>query len=294
MRQLAVAALAATTLIVSEAATAQPSCDRACLTQVLDGYLAAVIRHQPAQAPLAANYRGTENAVEVKPGDGVWRTATGLGAVQRRYLDPQSGQAAYYGLLEEAPNQAAVVTLRVKVTGRKISEAEWFIARRGEALYSPAGLAAEPPLDSKTPPARRASREALIKAADSYFEGLQRGDGKVVIHNPGCVRLENGTKVTQRQPPPGASAEERAEFASVDCAGGLDRFDIRAVAHRRFPVVDVEQQAVVGIGMFLRKPGSTRQRLLLSEVFTAEGGRIQQIHAAMKYIPAEAPETTGW
>lgn len=270
------------------------ACDRACLARALDAYLTAVIRHDPAQAPLAANYRGTENAVTVRPGEGVWKTVTGLGAVQRRYLDPVSGQAAFYGLIDEGAGGPMVAAVRVEVVGGRITEGEWIYGRRGEALYSPAGLIAEPPAQRTVPAARRLSRDALIRVADSYFEGLQKNDGKVVINNPGCIRIENGAKVTQRSPPPNATEEQRREFAGFDCAGGLDRFDIRAVAHRRFPVVDVEQQAALGIGMFLRKPGSTRQRLLLSEVFTVENGRIQQIHAAMKYLAPEAPETTGW
>jgi hypothetical protein len=134
----------------------------------------------------------------------------------------------------------------------------------------------------------------LVAAANSYFQGLQEKNGSIVIHQPGCVRLENGTKVTQRRPPAGASAAEAREMAENDCAGGLERFSIRAVVMRRFPVVDEEQQAVLGIGMFLRPPGSTAQRLLLSEMFTTRQGRIAGIYAAMKYLPASAPETTGW
>lgn len=274
-------------------ASAQQTCDRACLAKTLDSYLLATIRHDPKLAPLAANYRGTENAGEVKAGEGLWKTVTALGSVQRRYLDPVSGQAAFFGLVDDAAGPI-VALVRVKVEGRKITEAEWIYGRRGEALWSPVGLINEPPAERVVPAGQRVGRAELQKAADSYFEGLAQNDGRVVIHNPGCSRVENGTKVTQRQPPANATEEQRREFASVDCAGGLDRFDIRAVAHRRFPVVDVEQQAVVGMGMFLRKPGSARQRLLLTEVFTVDGGKIQQIHAAMKYLPAEAPESTGW
>ena len=68
---------------------------------MLDQYLAAVIKHDPAAAPLVVGFRQTENAINVRPGNGVWKTVTGLGKVQRRYLDPVSGQAAYYGTVEE-------------------------------------------------------------------------------------------------------------------------------------------------------------------------------------------------
>ena len=95
-------------------ASAQAVCDRACLRTLLDQYLAAVIKHDPQAAPLRVGFRQTENAINVSPGGGVWKTVTGLGKMQRRYLDPVSGQAGYYGLIEEAGN-VALATVRVRV-----------------------------------------------------------------------------------------------------------------------------------------------------------------------------------
>ena len=81
------------------------ACDRACLRTMLDQYLAAVIKHDPAAAPLVVGFRQTENAINVRPGNGVWKTVTGLGKVQRRYLDPVSGQAGFYGTVRRAANR---------------------------------------------------------------------------------------------------------------------------------------------------------------------------------------------
>ena len=76
------------------------SCERSCLKSTLDQYLLAVMRHDPAAAPLAVGYRHTENAINVPPGKGVWQSVTALGQVQRRYIDPVSSQAAYYGIVD--------------------------------------------------------------------------------------------------------------------------------------------------------------------------------------------------
>ena len=84
------------------------SCDRACLRSTLDQYLAAVVKHDPSAAPLATAYRHTENAISKMPRDGVWKSVTGLGKVQRKYFDPVSGQAAYYGLVDEGSSSALV------------------------------------------------------------------------------------------------------------------------------------------------------------------------------------------
>src|SRR5213593_2533472 len=106
-------------------------CDRVCLKTALDQYLNAVTKHDPSAAPLFIGFRQTENATVVKLGSGVWKSVTALGKVQRRYLDTVSGQAGYLGLVEEGATPA-IVGLRVKVENKKITEAEWIIARRGD------------------------------------------------------------------------------------------------------------------------------------------------------------------
>jgi hypothetical protein len=106
------------------------TCDRACLKTTLDQYLNAVVKHDPKAAPLFAGFRQTDNGVVVRPGTGTWQSITSLGKVQRSYFDPVSGQAAYLGLIEEG-QATDVATLRLKVEDKKITEAEWVIAREG-------------------------------------------------------------------------------------------------------------------------------------------------------------------
>ena len=101
-------------------AEAQSACNRACLRTMLDQYLNAVIKHNPAAAPLVVGFRQTENAVNVRLGNGVWKTVTGLGKAQRRYFDAVTGQAAYYGTVEEGSN-TAIVTIRVRVDARDMT-----------------------------------------------------------------------------------------------------------------------------------------------------------------------------
>src|SRR5437016_8571841 len=105
--------------VISAPLFAAPNdCDRACLKTTLDQYLNAVIKHDPAAAPLFVGFRQTENAVVVRTGAGVWKTVTGLGKLQRRYLDAVSGQAGYFGMVDEQ-SAPAIVTVRVKVEHRK-------------------------------------------------------------------------------------------------------------------------------------------------------------------------------
>ena len=105
------------------------ACDRACLKSSLDQYLQAVLKHDPQAAPLFLGYRHTENALLVKLGEGAWKSVTSIGKVDRRYYDPVSGQAAFFGVLNEG-DEPTVTTVRIRVEDRKITEAEWIIARR--------------------------------------------------------------------------------------------------------------------------------------------------------------------
>src|ERR1700733_13999904 len=108
---------ALTSLLALSTASAA-SCDRACLKATLDQYLAAVVEHNPAAAPLSVGFRQTENAMVRRPGTFLWQSAKALGKLQRRYFDAESGQAGYFGTLEEASATTiatAIVTLRLKV-----------------------------------------------------------------------------------------------------------------------------------------------------------------------------------
>src|SRR5687768_8978112 len=88
--------VAAALLALSAASSApaqgrlQQPCDRACLSGITDQYLAAMLTHDPAKAPLAQNVKYTENAadVDVFLGDGIWATATKFGPNSYRAIDP--------------------------------------------------------------------------------------------------------------------------------------------------------------------------------------------------------------
>ena len=267
-------------------------CDRACLKTTLDQYLNALVTHKPGSAPLSVGFRQTENAVVRRLGTGLWESATGLGKVQRRYFDPESGNAGYFGLLEEAAGPA-IATLRLKVEDRKITEAEWVLSRKGDpglgsnggaqanaAYYDPEYLIAhQPPSDRVVPKGERLSRTELVAVTNSYFDGLSAHDGKQILAHPGCVREENGALTTQRALQGGGLSDCTSEGAMAN---------IFAVTARRYPIVDEEAQAVLGIVLFQRRPGVVMRRNLLSEWFFIEQGKIRSIFASMYYPDQEA------
>ena len=221
---------------------------------------------------------------------------TALGKVQRSYFDPVSGQAAYLGLIEEG-QATDVATLRLKVEDQKITEAEWVIAREGAIgpggtnggnLYNLAGFLAEPPLSRTVPANQRASRELLIAIANSYFDGLTTHDGSIIMAHPGCTRNENGTHTAGPNPNPDA-AKGKAKGGGGDCTSNLTNFSVGLISARRYPIGEVEQQVVLGMGIFLRKPGVKQLRNLLAEWFFVEDGRIRNIWASMFYPTNDLP-----
>ncbi len=266
-------------------------CDRACLKTMLDQYVNAVVQHNPAAAPLSVGYRETENGTVRRPGTGLWQSAKALGKLQRRYLDPESGQAGYFGTLEDEGG-TAVVTVRLKIEDRKITEAEWFLARKGDpgigtgagaqanaAFHDSDYLIAHPPVERVVPKGERLSRADMVAITNSYFDGLSAHDGTLIIAHPGCVRLENGVLTTQRAIPSGGMS---------DCTSNGAMANIFAVTARRYPIVDEEAGVVLSIGLFERKPGVAMRRNLFSEWFVIDQGKIRAIYSAMLYPEQEA------
>lgn len=284
--------------------SAQESCDKACLSTILDQYLAAVVAHDPSAAPLAVGIRQTENAISVAPGAGTWQSVTALGEVQRRYSDPVSGQAAYYGSVEEG-DESALVTARIRVENRQITEAEWYIARADDPGMGGARQPGQPPANllnvdylkqngppqRTVPPGERADRATLIRIVDSYFDALTSHDRTVALAHPGCSRAENGTPAPAGQflPPlnPDQAPSPGDDPSARDCLAGLEGFNLQMVVAKRIPLVDVEAQAVLSYAVFIRRPGTATPRNVFSEWFFIDQAKIRTVYTAMFYPPAE-------
>ena len=297
--------LAAVPALVLPALGAQ-TCDRACLKTSLDQYLQAIVKHDPKAAPLFLGYRQTENAVVTKLGDGAWKSITSIGTVDRRYYDPETQQAAFFGVVNEG-TEPTVTTVRIRVEDRKIAEGEWVIARRNAAgingfdaqgrpqayAFSPDNLAKFPLEQRVVPAAQRLSREELVAITNSYFDGITSHDGSIIMAHATCARLENGQSVSgdptakagTPDPPPPAPGGRGAS----SCASGLQNFNLQNVAARRNPVVDTEAQIVLAYAVFIRRPGSPSRRNAFAEWFVIDTNKIRHVYSAMYYPPDDLP-----
>ena len=292
---LALGAVMALAAPVHAAPAKDAACGRTCLGGLLDRYLTAIAAHDPARAPLDFTFRQTQNAVVIPRGEGLWRDLAALGPMQRRYVDPSTGTAAYFGLLTLGGGEKAVAALRLHETAGSIDEAEWHVVRKGDpgisagekVLFDADNLIANPPAQRVVPPRDRLNRDQLVAVANSYFDGVTNADARIIMAHPGCTRLENGFKVTGRPLPADRAAEGPGGVS--DCTSGQGRFGVALVAGRRYPMVDEEAQVVLAIATFIRVPNEPRRRNEFMEFFYIDHAKIRDVYAALVYPPPTAP-----
>jgi len=104
-------------------------CDRDCLKSFVDQYLEALVAHDPSLIPLAKTVKFTENGQTLKPGDGMWGCASGLGSYKLYFTDLEAGQIGFFGVVEES-GHPQILALRLKIENMQISEIETIVARK--------------------------------------------------------------------------------------------------------------------------------------------------------------------
>jgi hypothetical protein len=211
----------ATALLLGASASAAPigggvapACDRACMTGIVDRYLAALVRHDPTGLPLNRDVRFTENTAQLKVGgEGLWVGASEPPTGFRIYaIDVGAGQAGFYGVMKER-DRPLIIALRLKVVNGQITEIEHVLARglRAEAVKNLAHP--RPEFVTPLPPADRLPRQQMVNIADSYFEAIEHADGKLAPFADDCVRRENGGQTTS------GTGADRARSGSTTCPG---------------------------------------------------------------------------
>src|SRR5690606_18062696 len=120
MRSSKSAMLAALAAVGSGAAAAQ-ECDRACIIGITDAYLAAIAANDPSAAPLADDIVFVENVTRMKPGEGLWASATGGPTDFAIYVpDPVLQSAGWMGVVER-DDEPVLLALRLAIEGGEIT-----------------------------------------------------------------------------------------------------------------------------------------------------------------------------
>ena len=244
------AAAAATPGVAAPAGAAAPY-DRAFLERMLDTYLDALVAHDPARAPFAADAFYAENDQRLPLGDGSWQTLERLGRYRHHFAEPENGLA---GVIANAVEhgQGCILIATLKMQGREIAWAEQFVIRdsHGAKAYEELGQP-DPVWFEPIPPAQRQSRDALEAAAWIYFQSLERNDGAGVYpFRDDCERIEHARRTVHQPKVEGYGHSDTAtNFITLSAKEqyqlGLMAFVTR-IRDRRAAVVDIERGAVLG------------------------------------------------
>ena len=283
-----------------------PSCGEACLLDAAHRYLDAMVAHTPDAPPWAGTVRYSENGVPMMIADALWGSITARSQAAIEAADPETGQIAWIGSVEEH-GQPGFLALRMKVSGGKIAEVETVARRKGgpPEYGDPAANAHDPSFAETEPKATRLSRKQLASLALGYFASVQQDDGKLHARFArDCARRDNGVVTTEAGP--GATG------GVAGCEAQIKAGVFKAVGKVRLrgaPVVDEAKGVVVATG-FIDYPdraesytgadGKARAApakypfsLAFIAAFKIRGGAIWRIETIEDAVPYLMPEPMG-
>ena len=304
---VALGLLVATTGLTQNQRDAIHACDRACLTQVIDAYVAGLIANDPARVPFAPGAKLTLNDDIVQAGGLFWDQAASVQA-RTDIANPRWGDTGTQAVINNADGSQYIYAFRLKVKDERILEAEAILIRDAEegglldlkTLQSP-----NPNFNMKIRPAEQDSYYDLVAAAEGYWRAFNT-NGTPEYHPapfwPNVVRLENGYRTTD------------VKFAGSPAMSAAEQFDTGFHAGRniwdlRYPVVDEEYGVVMSIARFGLKAGFTPNHpaqsatRLVAEFFAVRKGQIWDIQAVMvnrdeklpsAWAPDYGPTRGGW
>ena len=305
----------------AQSRSAAGACNRDCLVELTKSYLAAVVKHDTSAAPLGANVAFVENVTRMKPGEGLWASATSGPTSFAIYVpDVMQQQAGFMGVMErkgQNGNEPVLLAVRLKVEAGKITEAEHVVAtvnaNNMARLQTPrAGLLSE------VPAASRKSHAELVKIGLSYYDALDDNDGTLMPFADDCQRHENGMITAGPQAGPGPNADAgRAPVARL-CGPQLSSKTftyIDRIENRRLIAADPVTGLAMGFSHFrhpltnlpyqvIHTDGSTSERnkenftfnpfdLPAAHIFKiGADGKVHEIEAVGFVAPLNSP--TGW
>jgi hypothetical protein len=255
-------------------AAASAQCDRACLSGLITRYVDALLAGDLATLPLAQRFRFTEDSAELKLGEGLWKSVTGKGGFRQDYIDTTKQIAAAHIELREGKNPV-LFSLVLHVEGGRIAGIETMVQRFNPSSRFQPKVLGSPirGMNDPVPANRRQSREAMIRTALTYTEGLRVGNF-----------TDGGT--------PFAADTYRVENGVVTAGEGCGRADCGLYAQNilthpailaSVAAVD-EENGTVLLWMNFGDTGSYEpgNALITFEAFKVWGGEIHSINAFLR------------
>jgi hypothetical protein len=273
--------------VIAQGMNAATNCDRACLVSIMTQYLNAMVKHDPKAAPIASNVRFTEDTVDMKIGDGLWKGASKIRDYRQDYIDVAKGVAASHVIVEEDGNPV-LLAIRLGVVDRKITEIETQVTHNKtegallvmDNLQTPTAAMATPPEKSQLMP-----REAMVDAAMHYPAGLKIGSFAKVDapFAPDTYRLENGAKM----------AGKGCSRAGCEDIKGQKIMEHLGITTRVIAVDEANGTVLLRMNFGQTNSYGPGNALQAWEAFKVYGGQIHAVEAFMKVMP-ETVGDGGW
>ena len=256
MKKVTIFRALALILMCSGFAACTRTMDRQDLVDLMDRYLEALARNDPAGIPFAGDVKFVENTEVLQIGEGLWETATGGTTDFRIFVaDPVAGQVAFLGVLEEH-NRPTIAALRLKVEQGKITEVDHLVVHSGDQPLNPNMSRVREDLLEPVKQEERVPREKMLEIADSYYEAIVQDNGDLCPFADECQRRENGsiTANDQTQTPEEAAQDDFSVFRKMRCGEQLSTgvmSYITDINRRRFIAVDEELGLVFAFSIFV-------------------------------------------
>jgi len=322
--KITLSALAATigalgSLALASQASAADSCDRACLIKTTDRYLAAIVAHDPSEAPLASHVMFVENVKRMKPGEGLWKTATGGPTAFHIYVpDVALQQVGWLGVLQQ-DGKPTMLALRLKLKDGKIVQAEHITAAPGNFPGAKENVVTvRPGLLKEIPADKRMTESKLRSIGITYYAALDDNNGSEAPFAADCQRRENGMTTAGEGAVAPPTKEANKSPIAHDCKGQIDSGSFIYIEHidnRRMIAADPVTGLAMGISHFRHSmtnlpykvkhmDGTTSERnaqnmpykpfdLPAAHIFKiGPDGKIHEIEAVGVMEPFKSP--TGW
>jgi hypothetical protein len=225
------AAAAALSLVTGVAQAAKPAVaaapapmnlDRAALVRLVDDYLAA----------LAADLKFVENVTRMQPGEGLWKTASGVPTTYKVVVPDAVAQAVGFIVMMQESVDGKTVPIQVggrfKVVNGRIAEAEHVVVHSVRETSMKNLLKPRAPLLTDVTEPYRDARGRLLYIGRRYYDALDLNNGRLAPFADDCVRFENGMQTARNTVPTEAAGTSAGPgqgpslVGSLTCAAQLD------------------------------------------------------------------------
>ncbi len=307
-------------VITGMAQAADSGLDRAALLKLADNYLAALVAHDPGKAPLAGDVKVVENVKRIKPGEGLWKTATAAPTEFKIVAADPVLQEVGGLVVMQNEDKPAQVGFRLKLVNGKIVEAEHMVVAMRDG-NNPMLQKPRPGIPMEIPDEWADSHGRMIYIAKSYYDALDNNNGHLAPFASDCERHENGMRTAPSGGPslggitiPGTAPRPVGLLGMQDCTTQIDSGTfqyITTIDNRRVEIADAVTGLAIGFSHFhhpmtqkkfkitgnpnRQESDMTNQKpfdMPSMHIFKIWGGQIHEIEAIGIVAPYNSP--TGW